>query len=102
MKDNENLRKLIRETYIKKKMKVSLKEAIKKLFEKDKKFMEEVKNVMMDNAQPTVEPTTKPAPTTTPSTTPKPDRPDPRRVPNPGIDTKPKAHSSAQDLKKKI
>ena len=97
MKDIEKLRKLIRETYIKKKLKDSLKEAIQKLFEKDKEFMEEVKSVMMDNAEPAVAPTTKPAPTTTPSPSP---RPDPRHVPNPGIKTTPKAQHHSEAKKK--
>lgn len=95
MKNKEKLKKLVREAYIKKKTKDSLKEAIKKLFEKDKDFMEEVKSVMMDNAEPTTAPTTKPAPATTPGT--KPSKPDPRVVPNPGIKTQPKA-----GFKKKI
>ena len=87
--NNDKLRKLIRETFIKKRFKKSLKEAIEKLFKEDDKFMEEVKSVMMDNAEPAVAPTTKPAPTTTPTTTPS--RPDPRKIPNPGRETKPKA-----------
>ena len=95
MKKEEKLKKLIRETYIKKKIKNSLKEAIQKLFEEDEEFMEEVKSMMMDEAEaPVKEPTTKPAPTTTP----KPNKPaDPRKIPNPGIGTEPKA-----ELKKKV
>jgi hypothetical protein len=96
----KNLRKLIREAYIKQKVKKSLKEAIEKLLENDKDFMEEVKNVMMDNTEaPVKEPDVKPA---TPSTTPDPGK-DPRKIPNPGpgIKPAPKAKIGNADLKKK-
>ena len=93
MKNKEKLKKLIREAYIKKKVKNSLKEAIQKLFEKDKEFMEEVKSMIMDEVGIAPAPTTtpqKPVPTTEPETKPTP-KPDPRKVPNPGIKTEPKA-----------
>lgn len=82
---------------MKKKMKNSLKEAIQKLFEEDKEFMEEVKSVIMDG-EPDVAPATKPAtePTTTPKTPNTPVK-DPRKVPNPGIETTPKAKARSME-----
>lgn len=100
----KNLRKLIRETYIKAKMKEELKETLSKLFKENKELYKEVKAIMMDEKKEveenavTAEPTTKPAPTTAPPTTvPAPN--DPRKIPNPGIETKPKAEK--EELKKK-
>jgi hypothetical protein len=100
----KNLRKLIRETYIKTKMKEELKETLLNLFKEDKELYKEVRAIMMDEKKDVeesataAEPTTKPAPTTAPpSTTPAPI--DPRKVPNPGTETKPKAQK--EGLKKK-
>ena len=91
------LRKLIREEYAKKKIKNSLKEAIQKLFEKDKDFMEEVKSVMMDSAEPAVAPTTKP--TTEPGTRPS-VVPDPTKIEEP-MPTPEKAQLPQGGLEKK-
>ena len=99
----KNLRKLIRETYIKTKMKEELKETLLKMFKEDKELYKEVRAIMMDEKQDVeeatvaAEPTTKPAPTTAPPTT-TPAPIDPRKVPNPGTETKPKAEVS----KKKV
>jgi hypothetical protein len=100
----KNLRKLIRETYMKTKMKEELKETLLNLFKEDKGLYKEVRAIMMDEkkdmeeAATAAEPTTKPAPTTAPpSTTPAPN--DPRKLPNPGTETRPKAEK--EDLKKK-
>lgn len=100
----KNLRKLIRETYIKAKMKEELKETLLNMFKEDKELYKEVRAIMMDEKQDVeeitaaAEPTTKPAPTTTPpSTTPAPN--DPRKLPNPGTETRPKAEK--EELKKK-
>jgi len=99
----KNLRKLIRETYIKSKMKEELKETLLNMFKEDKELYKEVRAIMMDEkeeveeANATAESTTKPAPTKpAPTTTPAPI--DPRKVPNPGTETRPKA----EDLKKKV
>jgi len=99
----KNLRKLIRETYIKSKMKEELKETLLNMFKEDKELYKEVRAIMMDEKQDVeevtdaAEPATKPAPTTAPpTTTPAPN--DPRKVPNPGTETRPKA----EDSKKKV
>jgi len=106
-----NLRKFIRETYIKSKMKEELKESLLNIFKEDKELLKEVRAIMMDDTKDVkeevgetisaAEPATKPTPTTAPpSTTPAPN--DPRKLPNPGTETKPKAQSSEQDSKKKV
>lgn len=88
---DKKLRKIIREAYIKAILKENMKESLEKIFEEDKEFYEEVKNIMLDATEAPVETPVKPDTDkpVTPSKRPAPV--DPRKIPNPGIETKPKA-----------
>jgi hypothetical protein len=104
---SKKLRKLIREAYIKAVLKENMKNSLDKIFEEDKEFYEEVKNIMLDGTEAPVETPVKPDTDkpVTPSKRPAPV--DPRKIPGPKKDPAPakaelKESISSIDIFKKI
>lgn len=98
---DKKLRKIIREAYIKAILKENMKESLEKIFEEDKEFYEEVKNIMLDATKVPVKTPVKPG-----TTQPVEPKEDPRKIRKPKEDPPPakalKESVSSLDIFKKI